>query len=157
MIQVVSSNILEAKESIICQQVNCQGVMGSGLAKSIYTKWPNVKEEYHKYCDTFQQDQLLGMVNIVGVSNSKIIVNIFGQFNYGRCKNTIYTDYRALEKGFVIIKDELINIYNDTLAIPYKIGCGLANGDWDVVYKIINKVFDSRYKDKVKIYRLESR
>lgn len=27
--------------------------------------------------------------------------------------------------------------------MPYKMGCGSANGDWDTVYKIIEKVFSN--------------
>lgn len=30
---------------------------------------------------------------------------------------------------------------NLSMAIPYGIGCGIANGDWNKVYKIIEEVF----------------
>ena len=30
---------------------------------------------------------------------------------------------------------------NLSVAIPYNIGCGLAGGDWNVVYEIIYKLF----------------
>ena len=46
MIKTVNGNILEATEDIICHQVNCQGVMGSGLAKQIRSKWPSVFADY---------------------------------------------------------------------------------------------------------------
>jgi len=39
-----------------------------------------------------------------------------------------------------------------SIAIPYKIGCGIANGDWDIVRKIIEKVFNDY---EVTLYRLE--
>lgn len=29
-----------------------------------------------------------------------------------------------------------------SIAIPYGIGCGIANGDWNEVYKIIEKIFE---------------
>lgn len=39
-----------------------------------------------------------------------------------------------------------------TVAVPFKIGCGIANGDWEIVLDIINKVF----KDySVSLYKLE--
>lgn len=31
---------------------------------------------------------------------------------------------------------------NLSIAIPYGIGCSIANGDWNKVYKIIEKVFE---------------
>ena len=30
---------------------------------------------------------------------------------------------------------------NLSVAIPYNIGCGLAGGDWNIVYEIISKLF----------------
>ncbi len=41
MVKIVKGNILNATEDIICQQVNCMGIMGAGLAKQI-----NVMSEY---------------------------------------------------------------------------------------------------------------
>ena len=32
MIKVVNGSLLDATEDILCHQVNCQGVMGSGVA-----------------------------------------------------------------------------------------------------------------------------
>ena len=39
-------NILNAEESIICHQVNVDGVMGGGLAKQVANAYPNVEKEY---------------------------------------------------------------------------------------------------------------
>ena len=50
MIRYIAGDILNSNEDIIVQQVNCQNVMGSGLAKAIYTKWPVEQTGYHKYC-----------------------------------------------------------------------------------------------------------
>lgn len=35
MIKIIQGDLLEAKENIIAHQVNCKGVMGSGVAKQI--------------------------------------------------------------------------------------------------------------------------
>ena len=45
MIKTVVGDLLDATEDIIVQQVNCRSVMGSGVAKAIYTRWPEVKTE----------------------------------------------------------------------------------------------------------------
>jgi len=41
---------------------------------------------------------------------------------------------------------------NLSIAIPYGIGCGLAGGKWDIVYDIIEEVFNDY---DVVIYRKE--
>ena len=43
MLQIIKGDLLEADVFAICHQVNCQNVMGAGLAKAIATKWPKVK------------------------------------------------------------------------------------------------------------------
>lgn len=143
MIQIVEGNLLDATEDIIAHQVNCQGVMGSGLAKQIRAKHANVFHEYSGFCKGQVPFDLLGRVNIVRVIGAKYshVANIFGQLNYGR-ENVLYTDYKALELGLRRLKRDAKSL-RLTVALPYNIGCGLANGDWDnVVYPMIQEIFN---------------
>ncbi|WP_168898328.1 macro domain-containing protein [Bacillus sp. ISTL8] len=146
MIKVVEGDILQASEDIIGHQVNCRGVMGSGLAKQIRNKYPEAYDDYILFCKTVPSSELLGCHQFVFVPDCdtrrfKIVANLFGQFNYGRQKGVLYTDYKALETCLSELKeyakeDEL------SVALPYKLGCGLANGDWDnVVYPMIERIF----------------
>lgn len=48
-IKIIEGNILDCDKDIIVQQVNCQGVMGGGLAKQILMRYPEVPKEYKKY------------------------------------------------------------------------------------------------------------
>ena len=140
MIKIVTGNILEATEKYICQQVNCQGVMGAGVAKALYQKWPNIKQEYHSFCDShFEPIELLGKVQIVPVEINQYVVNIFGQLDYGRNSQCVYTDYDALEKAFSVISQ-----FNGSFAFPYGIGSGLANGDWSTICSLIYKYFGDK-------------
>ena len=149
MIKTVIGDLLDATEDIIVQQVNCRSVMGSGVAKAIYTRWPEVKTEYHKFCrrSTSPYD-LLGKVQLIDVEPGKAVANVFGQLNYGRTAGKVYTDYVALTKAF----DQLRTAFHDkSLAFPYNFGCGLANGSWGVVYKMICTYFNDM---DVTIYKL---
>lgn len=146
MIKIVSGNILEAKEPVIIQQVNCRGVMGAGLAKAIYTKWPQVKQEYVEYCRQYEPNYLLGRYMLVCVGEFKWIVNVFGQLDFGR-ENVCYTSYKALDRA---LRSVASNTKLD-IAIPYGLGCGLAHGDWNVVLDIIQKRFSEH---NVTIYKL---
>ena len=42
-----------------------------------------------------------------------------------------------------------------SIGIPYKIGCGLGGGDWNIVEDIIKTVFRDKKSDSVTIYKLE--
>lgn len=149
MINLVKGDILNAKENIISQQVNCCGVMGSGLAKQIRNKYLEVFIEYYAYCK--RHDDMLKMLGValpVICEDNKIVMNLFGQMYYGTDKQ--YTDYAALECAFRNMK-EYAQKNQLSIAIPFQIGCGLAGGNWDIVYKIIEDVF-SDYG--VTIYKL---
>jgi len=158
MINIINGDILTAQNTIICQQVNHQGVMGSGLAKQIREKYPDIFNGYQAYCldTTFEYIRDFGVIlcyepnpNIQRV----IIANICSQEFYGR-DGKCYTDYKALESGFRSI-DQLIDEhkYGTTkysVSIPYKIGCGLGGGDWDIVYAMIQDIFEG---NEVYIYK----
>lgn len=149
MIKTVIGDILDAPEDIICHQVNCQNAMGSGVAKVLFTRWPEIKKSYHRYCRRFSSpEKLLGQVQLVEVAPNKQVANIFGQLEFGRDKYRKYTDYAALTKAFNKIRNQCAD---KSLAFPYGFGCGLANGDWKIVYNMIEIYF----KDMdVTIYRL---
>ena len=139
-VTVVRGDILTATEQIICHQVNLLGVMGAGLALKIRNKYPEVYDEYVKYC----KGAKLGDVLFAKANDGKIVANIFGQHNIGR--TGLFTDYEALYVGLIKVRRE-----NMTTAIPYKIGCGLGGGDWGVVSNLIGCAF---FDTNVMIYRL---
>jgi|688.fasta_scaffold573284_2 O-acetyl-ADP-ribose deacetylase (regulator of RNase III) len=147
MIKIAKGNILEATEDIIAHQTNCMGVMGGGLAKQIRDKYPNVYKEYKSFCNKAQL--LFGNVQLITCSDGKTIANLFGQYGYGNDKQ--YTDYKALEESLENMLF-LIRPFKKSIALPYKLGCGLAGGDWNIVYKIIEKVFEDY---DVTIYNFE--
>lgn len=149
MIKIVDGDILKAEEDVICHQVNCFGVMNSGLAKQIRNKYPEAYKAYINYCKDSDQKRLLGNICTVMCNDNKVIVHLFGQYDYGRNKQ--YTNYEALKESLQSIL-HVAKMFNDTIAIPYNLGCGLAGGDWKIVYKIIEDVFQNY---DVTLYRWE--
>ena len=148
MVKIVKGNLLDATEDIIAHQVNCMGVMGSGLAKQIRNKYPEVYANYKDYLKNYK-GKILGSAQSVVCHDGKIVFNLFGQYGYGRDKQ--YTDYNALKSA---LSSLYLFTYNKNLSIafPYNLGCGLAGGDWNVVYKIIEEVFNDY---DVNIYNLD--
>ncbi|HFK1435062.1 TPA: macro domain-containing protein [Bacillus cereus] len=139
MIKVVEGDILQASEDVVGHQVNCQGVMGAGLAKQIRDKYPDVYNIYAKNCYKTHPMNLMGDILVIQIEG-KYVANIFSQLNYGRKKGVRYTDYVALHTGLMHLR-EYAESRGLTVALPYNIGCGLAGGDWDKVYTIIDRAF----------------
>ena len=50
-------DITSITKGVIMHQVNCQNVMGSGVAKALYTKYPQVKLEFHKLAQVYTTQQ----------------------------------------------------------------------------------------------------
>lgn len=131
----IIGNILDVTEGIIVQQVNCQGVMGAGLAKQIRQKYPHVYGKYKDECGMIGFENL-GSVSFSQVDEKLSIASIFGQLRCGRDKSVVYTDYNALRRGLKIVSNSKRDAF---VYIPHGIGCGLANGDWNVVLSIIEE------------------
>lgn len=146
MVIIKEGNLLEAEEDILVHQVNIDGIMGGGVAKQIAEKYPKAKQRYVEFCDrhNFVYGNLRGKVFLVP-TNGKIIANMFSQ------DRNFNTDYEAMETVLKDIK-EYAEEFNYTVAMPFKIGCGIANGEWEKVLDIINRVFKG---SKVTLYKLE--
>lgn len=152
LVTIIEGDLFETDANIICHQVNCRGVMGSGVALQVKKKYPHIYHGYVELCKS--HENLLGEV-FVASTNPKFegfsgditdqwqtICNLFAQDRYGRDK--CYTSYEAMQKCFDYVRAMTLrknNHYGATIAMPYMIGCGLGGGDWDRVYKMINDTF----------------
>lgn len=143
----VKGDILEAGHGIICHQVNCQMVMGSGLAKQIRDKWPHVYSEYMQLTK-WPIDRRFGRCQIVEIRPKELYVaNLFGQLHYGREKNKVYTDTGALGNSLIQLRAwHAENCHADfPIWFPYKIGCGLANGNWNEIQNLLNSLLPNAF------------
>ena len=139
MIDIINGNILNCSENIIVHQTNCLGIMGGGIALQVKKLYPNVYNEYSNLCKDYKENpsQLLGYTQFVKTPDDRIIANCFGQLGIGA---TVQTHYMALAMSLASVYRKAIQ-ENLSVAIPYNIGCGLAGGDWNIVYKIIEDIF----------------
>lgn len=136
----IIGNILDTDCDIVVHQVNGLGVMGAGLAKQIAERYPHVERAYKRFVHAMNRtpEDLLGECFFAGASDTLRIANVFGQARIGRDKRQ--TDYDALKTALHVVARVAIR-NNQSVAIPYKLGCGLAGGDWDVVEPMIDEVF----------------
>lgn len=150
MLHYEVGNLLEAPQTVIAHQVNCQGVMNSGVAKAIRNKYPEVYTHYINYYHVIRI--LEGKAQFIETNDKKIVINLFGQKNYGY-DGKCYTSYayltEALVEVFVTLKRQKINEF----AIPYKMGCDRGGGNWEIVSSILEDLSE-KYGIDVYIYSL---
>jgi O-acetyl-ADP-ribose deacetylase (regulator of RNase III) len=144
MIYNITGDLLKKDEiDIVCHQVNTKGIMGAGIALQIRQAYPKVYQTYKSYCEEYGSG-LLGKILFVNCEDGKIIANIFGQDDIGRdsCK----TYYTALEKALIKL-EKIAKLTGKSVGFPYKMGCGLAGGDWLMVSEMIEEYFGNSEVD----------
>ena len=138
MVKIIDCNIFETDAEVICHQVNCTGVLDYAVGKQIKERYPRVFENYQNICQKANHDQsvLLGTIADIPVSDKKdarIICSLFGQGSYpgsGFC----YTNYDALRECLEKVKKKY---KTKRIALPYRMSCSVAGGDWRIVEEII--------------------
>lgn len=128
-IKIQDGNALAPTKGLIIHQTNCIGVMGAGIALQVAKQWPDAEQEYKAYCAKHGADAL-GTVQFTQLTDDLWLGNLFGQIAPGPRA----TVYEAYPKALRVVVDE----FDDSVIhMPYLIGCGLAGGDWDVLYPIL--------------------
>lgn len=132
----IKGDIFDSNANVILHQVNCQGVMGSGIAKQVKQKYPIVYKYYKMWCDDpHLKPGLLGSIQTVYIDNeeNRAIINLFSQDKFGY-DGKRYTDYDALRNCLKIVNKQWAGY---SVAIPFHMGCDRGGGDWNVVCKMI--------------------
>ncbi len=151
MIKIIEGNLFDSKAQIICHQVNCQGRMGSGVAKQVRERYPTV---YGAYMNEYKNGSLkLGAVVYATAKRDQVIANMCAQDNFGY-DGRLYTNYAALQECLNDVNAYAYTAFDvkPTIAFPYNLGCGLGGGSWNVVYKMIEETFKNF---DVEIWRLD--
>jgi len=135
-------------KKLICHCVNDLGVMGAGVAKALFTKWPQVRSEY---IDWFNKENItidsekfkLGNIQLVKIDGNKVVVNMIGQEDV-RLKDGIPPiRYDAMEECIKKVSNIALK-YNASIHVPYLMGCDLAGGKWEFIEKILIEHVDNK-------------
>lgn len=140
MIKILDKDLLTVKKGLILHQVNCCGVMGSGVALQIRNKYPIVYDKYMELCNHYKSNlsKLLGVVQIVKINENLYVANLFAQKDYG--SNKQYTNLDALKKCLLYIR----NTEFQDIALPYKMSSARGGANWDDVYTMINENLNNK-------------
>ena len=148
-----TGDLLDAPVDYICHQVNCQGRMGSGIARQIRERWPVVYEQYmaginerrqkvEELCGQWESqidvsETLLGHGQNIPVSDSLTVINMFSQqyYGYDGKKYTSYDAFWDCLQGIALTVPK-----GSKIGFPERIGCGLGGANWDVIRTMIEQV-----------------
>jgi O-acetyl-ADP-ribose deacetylase (regulator of RNase III) len=134
MVVYKTGDVLDSQELVIAHGVNCSGGFGSGFAKAVLTRYPQVRDAYHRRFNGVGWQ--LGEVQVVSVGDDtgREIANCATQQRYGKPAEGPYVSYPAIRQ----VVQNLVKLYPTGFAMP-KIGAGLAGGNWDIISEIINE------------------
>jgi len=144
---IINKDITTVESGIIVHQVNCQGVMGGGVAKAIREKWPQVYEKYRKrFSDNYYSSgsDFLASIDICHINDNLYIVNLYGQnlFKSNTTDKIRFTSYAAWEEALPELKDYIVrDNLPKQIYFPYLVGCGLGGGDWRIISAMIEEYF----------------
>ncbi len=156
-IAIAEGNLLD-QDLFLCGHVtNCMGVFGSGVALGIKQKYPKAYDDYMEFAHKTPAGQRLGQVNFSAQQNggAMYIANMHAQFNYGYGQRHLNYEafYKCLEQVRVFCDQEFNRcskhkflqepnpVEKYGIGFPYRIGSDRAGGDWEIVSKMIERVF----------------
>ena len=136
MRRVRHGDLLSVQQGMIVHGCNAKGVMGSGVAAQIRSKYPEAYDEYKKWDGQYE----LGMIIPVVVNPNLVIINAITQEDFGRIRGHLYANYDAIKIAF----EQIAKLADETcMEVHYpQIGAGLAQGDWRTISLIIDKAFE---------------
>lgn len=133
----------------ITQGVNCQGVMGAGIAVLFRNKFPLMYKEYVALCKKYASI-LPGMIQVSSTdlvfgeeSLRTIVINMFTQFYMGP-----NATYENLERSIFLLLQEVEQYKTVRVGLPW-IGCGIGGLERHNVLHMFKKYFDDSHVEFV--------
>jgi len=167
---IIQGNILESNAEYIVQQCNCLTVRAHGLSKILSTRFPHA-DVYGKRRPIYKnknlsvpEDRNIPGTGIILMGQPNIVC-LFGQWRPGKCNSLYFNHYPESTPPEDSAMREMwfrtavwsfgnylthIGANKSTVAIPYRIGCGLAGGNWETYHTII-KEFEKTFADQMNL------
>lgn len=158
MLHYKNGDLLESDCTIIMHQANCFSIMGAGIALAIAEKYP-LAAIADKECP-YKPEYRFGKFSYAVNDNGVTVANLYGQYELGHVKG------EKLEERMMKL-DSALNFFLYTvqagrgtkdvnatkIGVPYKMGCALAGGDWNIVREILKRASE-RHQVDIYIYKL---
>jgi len=146
-VEYIKKDITTVGRGVIAHGVNCQHVMGSGVALAIKTKYPII---YDWYMIAPRGEEMLGTAQVIEVgevADNLFVSNCYTQLCYGR--NGKFANVEAVEHS---LRETLVacDWYNLDLFLP-KIGAGRGGLNWEEDVLPVLKKLDVEFS-KINIF-----
>jgi hypothetical protein len=148
--KVINQSIFNSTETYIAHQCNCTSVNAKTLAETIFKVYPQA-DTYSKRLRGIQATYSKpGTIDVVGN-----IINMYAQYYPSTAKySNDSKDKRVIWFKSCLNHIALIpNIKNQSIAMPYNIGCAAAGGDWPTYSKMIEE-FANKNQIHVTLYKI---
>lgn len=143
MIEIINQDLFESKSKYIAHQCNCVSKGSAGLAKLIFEKYPYSNSYFSR-----KNNSVPGTILITGDGKEKrYIINMYSQFFPGKFGNQNDSEDDRL-KYFQECLEKILIFADGDISFPFGIGCGLAGGNWNNYYSLINN-FSKEYNFNV--------
>jgi O-acetyl-ADP-ribose deacetylase (regulator of RNase III) len=148
MVDFLNQDLLEVSVDVIIQSNNCFCTQGTGIAKAIREKYPEVftQDSLTKRGDANKLGTILPVKLVTSVAPYYCLLN-YNQYKFGRNKRQV--NYESFYRCLELSKDFCIKNGCKTLGLPYKMSCHNAGGSWPVVLCMIESVFND---ENIKAY-----
>ena len=143
--KIKHENILNATEDAIIQQCNCISRKPHGLSQQINNRFDYCKMYINrpgKSPNTATVPAIPGTIEI-WKGNGPDIICLLAQYGMGKpgsFGNTIPDTPELRLKWFAEALNRIDEKEYKSLAVPWKIGCGLAGGSWDLYQPLIEEL-----------------
>jgi len=143
-----SGNIFTTKCEVVTITVNCEGVMGAGIALEGKLRWPKM---YEQYADRCQKNEIIpGILDWWESDLSKERVLCFP--TKASWKQPSKLDF--IKKGLSTFANQYVEKKVSSIAMPH-LGCSLGGLTWDEVRPLIVKVLTPLEGLKVELWEFD--
>lgn len=137
--QVEHRDIFSTHLNAIAHGVNCQGVMGAGIALEVKRRYPEAYNGYVRYLNRYHpiQNIAVGTMHPYPVPGTNLhILNCFTQVDTAKRHGEVAISYQAIFTSFSVAGCYCKENGIEELAIP-QVGDGLGGGNWKIIYQLI--------------------
>lgn len=159
--KLVEGDLLEHDAQYIVHQCNCVSKGASNLAKAVFEKFP--------YADIYRERSIRypfwhkpGELYIRGgIGEGRLVINMTAQVLPGGPGKvfevapgmSVTETSETREKLFVQCLKKLKEIETlRSIAFPWRIGCGVAGGDWNRYHAVIDRFADMLAKKDIEVF-----
>ncbi|HED6253333.1 TPA: macro domain-containing protein [Enterobacter cloacae] len=143
MIRYEKGNILEASTEALVNTVNCQGVMGKGIALQFKHEFPNNYDFYNKVC----KNHAMTVDEVLIFQEKGVFIINFATKKEWRKKS----QYDFIQRGLYSLVRKIKEYNIKSIAIP-PLGCGNGGLEWSKVEKLIIDAFANENDIDVILY-----